>query len=98
MVSDLVLLKKLPDFIKESVEAYVGCVAGALKKDEYLEDIKRAGFEKVIVVDETTYPLDLLLDDETTKGIVEDFKITPEQAKDIVASVASIKVQGFKPG
>ena len=97
MVSDLVLLKELPDFIMESVEAYVGCVAGALKKDEYLGDINDAGFEKVIVVDETTYPLDLLLDDETTKGILEDLKITPEQAKDIAASVASVKVQGVKP-
>jgi DNA-directed RNA polymerase subunit H (RpoH/RPB5) len=51
----------------------------------------------VIVVDETMYPLDLLLDDETTKGILEDLKITPEQAKDIAASVASVKVQGVKP-
>ena len=29
MVSDIVLQKKLPDFVLESIEAYVGCVAGA---------------------------------------------------------------------
>ena len=34
MVSDIVLLKKLPDFVKDSIEAYVGCVAGAATKDE----------------------------------------------------------------
>ena len=97
MVSDLVLLKKLPDFIKESVEAYVGCVAGALKKDEYMEDIKRAGFEKVIVVDETIFPIDSFVDDPSAKGIMDSLKVTPEQVKDIAASVASIKVRGFKP-
>jgi SAM-dependent methyltransferase len=98
MVSDLVVLKELPDFIKESVEAYVGCVAGAMKKDEYLGAIKGAGFSEVKVVDETTYPLDLLFDDETANDIMADLKLTPEQSKDISNSVASIKVQGFKLG
>lgn len=98
MVSDLVVLKELPEFIKESVEAYVGCVAGAMKKDEYLGAITAAGFGEVKVVDETTYPLDLFLDDETAKDIMTDLKLTPEQTKDISASVASVKVQGIKPG
>ena len=33
MVSDIVVLKELPDFIKESIDAYIGCVAGALHKN-----------------------------------------------------------------
>jgi SAM-dependent methyltransferase len=98
MVSDLVVLKELPDFIKESVEAYVGCVAGAMKKDEYLGAIKTAGFNEVKVVDETTYPLDLVFADETANDIMADLKLTPELAKDISKSIASIKVQGVKPG
>ena len=97
MVSDLVLLKELPDFIMESVEAYIGCVAGAMKKDEYLGAISAAGFSEVKVVDETTYPLDLFLEDETAKDIMADLKLTPEQAKDISDSIASVKVQGLKP-
>ena len=44
MVSDIVLLKKLPDFVKDSIEAYVGCIAGAATKDRYLGAIKSAGF------------------------------------------------------
>jgi len=36
MVSDLVLAKELPKEIKDSVDAYVGCLAGAIKKAEYL--------------------------------------------------------------
>ena len=97
MVSDLVLLKELPEFIKESVEAYVGCVAGALQKDDYLGSIKAAGFSEVKVVNETTYPLDLFLDDDTAKDIMKDLKLTREQVKGISASVVSVKVQGVKP-
>jgi arsenite methyltransferase len=50
MVSDIVLLKELPASLKESAEAYVGCVAGASKKDEYLKMIKDAGFKSVKAV------------------------------------------------
>ena len=97
MVSDLVVLKKLPELIRESIDAYIGCVAGAITKTEYIKAIKAAGFEKVKVVSEDTYPLDLFLDDPTAKSIMTDLKITPEQVKDLSASIASVKVQGWKP-
>jgi len=98
MVSDIVILKELPDFIRKSIDAYIGCVAGALDKGDYLQAIKTAGFEKVKVIDEATYPLDLFENDPVAGGIMEELKITPEQAKDISASIASVKVQGRKPG
>jgi ubiquinone/menaquinone biosynthesis C-methylase UbiE len=97
MVSDLVVLKKLPEYIRESIDAYIGCVAGAITKTEYIKAIKTAGFEKVKVVSEDTYPLDLFLDDPTATSIMADLKITTEQAKDLSASIASVKVQGMKP-
>ena len=43
MISDIVLLMPLPGSLKYSLEAYVGCVAGATMKDEYLSAIKNAG-------------------------------------------------------
>ena len=97
MVSDLVVLKKLPEYIRESIDAYIGCVAGAITKTEYIKAIKTAGFEKVKVVSEDTYPLDLFMDDPDAKSIMADLKITTEQAKDLSASIASVKVQGIKP-
>jgi ubiquinone/menaquinone biosynthesis C-methylase UbiE len=97
MVSDIVVLKKLPDYIRVSIDAYIGCVAGAITKTEYIKAIKTAGFEKVRVVSEDTYPLDLFMDDPDAKSIMADLKITTEQAKDLSASIASVKVQGIKP-
>ena len=43
MVSDIVLLKELPDFIKNSIEAYIGCLSGAIMRDEYIGAIEAAG-------------------------------------------------------
>ena len=63
MVSDIVLLKKLPDFVKESIEAYVGCVAGAAMKETYLNAIRSAGFQDVTVVEESVFPLDCMTND-----------------------------------
>ncbi|MFA5310955.1 MAG: methyltransferase domain-containing protein [Candidatus Omnitrophota bacterium] len=63
MVSDLVLAKDLPKEIKESVEAYVGCLAGAIRKEEYLCFIEQAGFQDIRVVSESSYPVDAMFDD-----------------------------------
>jgi arsenite methyltransferase len=44
------LLKELPKTVRESNDAYVGCIAGAELKGRYLEAIKSAGFKDVSVV------------------------------------------------
>jgi ubiquinone/menaquinone biosynthesis C-methylase UbiE len=80
MISDLVLVKELPDVIKESVEAYVGCLAGAIKKEEYLNFIAAAGFKDIKVVSESSYPVDAMFNNL-------------EVAQD---SIASIKVSAIK--
>jgi len=55
LVSDLVLERSLPKEIKESIEAYVGCIAGASLKEDYLRFIREAGFEGVEIVRESAY-------------------------------------------
>jgi arsenite methyltransferase len=97
MVSDIVLLKKLPDFVKDSIEAYVGCVAGAVTKDRYLDAIKSAGFKDVIVIDETVFPLDCMTNDPTGQAILKSLEGSSEQLKEVEDSISSIKVCGIKP-
>jgi len=50
MVSDIVLTKDLPREIVENVEAYTGCVSGAVLMDDYIASIHKAGFSDVKVV------------------------------------------------
>jgi ubiquinone/menaquinone biosynthesis C-methylase UbiE len=97
MVSDIVLLRELPAAVKESVAAYVGCVAGAVLKDEYLHSMRSAGFEDVQVLAEDVFPLDLVAHDPTTKAIIEDLRISEEALKDLAHSVVSLKVAALKP-
>jgi ubiquinone/menaquinone biosynthesis C-methylase UbiE len=97
MISDIVLLKELPDFIRDSIQVYIGCVSGAMLKDEYLGAIKEAGFQDVKVIDETAYPAEFMANDPTVKEMVNSLKIKPEELRNIAGSVMSIKVFGVKP-
>ncbi len=96
MVSDLVLLNELPDFINDSVEAYIGCLSGAIMKDEYLDAIKEAGFKDVAVVEEAHYPVEFMVNDPSAKAIIENFEIPAGALRKIAGSVVSVKVQGKK--
>ncbi len=100
MVSDIVLLKELPDFIKNSISAYVGCVSGAIMKNEYIKAISDAGFQEVEIIEETNYPTELIdLEDPTTQTILSELNISAEQAKEMIENlieIASITVNGKK--
>jgi ubiquinone/menaquinone biosynthesis C-methylase UbiE len=97
MISDIVLLKELPKLIKESIEAYIGCLSGAVMKDEYLEKIKAVGFEDVQVIDETIFPVEFMANDPTLNKMIKNLGVVAEKVKEVSSSVVSIKVQGIKP-
>jgi len=97
MISDIVLLKELPDAIKRSAEAYVGCVSGAVMKGEYIELIKQAGFQEVKITEESTSPVECMLDDPTAKAIIKKSNIPLKKLKELANSIVSIKVSGIKP-
>lgn len=50
-VSDIALKGDLPHAISESLAAYVGCIAGAIKIDDYRQGLLAAGFEHVEIID-----------------------------------------------
>lgn len=50
-VSDIALKSELPPAVARSMAAYVGCIAGAIRIDDYREGLLAAGFEHVEIVD-----------------------------------------------
>ena len=50
-VSDIALKAELPPAVAQSMAAYVGCIGGAIKIDDYREGLLAAGFEHVEIVD-----------------------------------------------
>ncbi len=51
-ISDIVLEGTIPEPIQKAAEAYVGCVSGAMQKEEYLEIVRGSGFTDVTVLKE----------------------------------------------
>ena len=95
MVSDIVLLKKLQCEIINSIEAYIGCVSGAIMKDEYIKAIEESGFEELRIVDESKFSVDLIANKEIFNSIAKDKeRILNKKIKD---SIVSISIFGIKP-
>jgi len=91
-ISDIVLLGELAKEIKESLEQWAGCVAGALNEKIYLDKIKAAGFVKVTA-------------DRSRVPFYAESEAPPAQNPggchtylDLRDKVASVSVKAFKPG
>ena len=54
-VSDVVFRGAVPSQLKEDMESWAGCVAGALDKNRYLEIVQKAGFERIEIRSEVEY-------------------------------------------
>ena len=97
MVSDIVLLKELPAAVKDSIEAYIGCLAGASLKDDYIKAVEKAGFENIRILDEISFPVEFAVNDPIAQAIMEKANLHLEDVRDIARTVVSIKIQAFKP-
>lgn len=97
MVSDIVLYQELPEFVKSSKQAYAGCVAGALLKDDYIEAVKAAGFADVKILDEKSYAADIAITEEGVQEAAKAADCTCEEIEGLQSSIASVSVYGVKP-
>ena len=97
MVSDIVLLRALPEAIRNSVKAYIGCLSGAIMKDDYIEAIRQAGFEEVKILQETHFPIKYMNNDPTAKAALRSCDISLENVEGIADAIASVRVFGKKP-
>ena len=110
-VSDIVVDGDLPQPIRDSLDAWAGCVAGALDEGDYLSKIRSAGFEHVQVLSRDYGEIDGLSESEDVQLIVAgpDGTIAEgEEAEallvesglsphDLAHKVASVKVRARKP-
>lgn len=79
MISDLVTEGELPEEVKKSFEAWAGCIAGAMEKTSYLKTIKKAGFENLRIVSESTYDIDI---SDDVKGKIASVSVEAYKTKE----------------
>jgi len=96
MVSDIVLIKELPDNIKDNVSAYIGCISGAIIKEDYLSAIEKAGFTDVKVLNEVSFPINYIVSDDKAVIIKNDLGLDKDMVNDLQKSILSIKVYALK--
>lgn len=74
-VSDVVIKGTLPENIRNDAEMYVGCVSGALEKDEYLSIISSRGFQKVTLHKQSEIVIpDSVLENSLTHEEIKSFR------------------------
>ena len=76
LVSDIATAGALPEDVRNDPDAWTGCIAGAMDRDDYLATIREAGFRDVNVVGELAYAGmgDSRLDGKVFSVQVEAFK------------------------
>ncbi len=91
-ISDIVLVGELPDALRNAAEMYAGCVSGAMQRDEYLDIIRKTGFENLKVQKQKP----ILIPDE----ILREY-LTEVELQAFVASktgILSVTAYAEKPG
>jgi ubiquinone/menaquinone biosynthesis C-methylase UbiE len=96
MVSDIVLTRDLPEAVRNSVEAYASCIAGASLKDAYLNFIRKAHFSDVEILEEIPVPFGLAVADPLIKAGFESLSLSKDEYTQITESVKSVKVKAIK--
>jgi SAM-dependent methyltransferase len=97
MISDIVLKRPLPQEAQENINAWVGCIAGAIPENEYLGLIREAGFKNVKIMDEDGGISRVWLNDPASEGLIADSGLSNEAAKDVGSAITSLKISGVKP-
>jgi SAM-dependent methyltransferase len=95
-ISDLVLSAPFPPGLLKSTEAYVGCVAGAMLRDDYLGAISRAGFRTVDVAAEASFSGIIDLQSPEILAALRADGLSLEQAEKLLENVLSVKVLARK--
>ena len=77
-VSDVVVEGELPNAVRADMEAYVGCVAGALEVSDYVSRLERAGFTNARIEPTRRYTF---ADLEATTCVSPDVAALPPEEK-----------------
>jgi ubiquinone/menaquinone biosynthesis C-methylase UbiE len=110
MVSDIVLLKELPEAIRKEAHP-ASCIKGAIIKDKYLDAIEQAGFRNIETAGKGQYSIREVANDPNAKVIVANPKTKTEELKSIseledkqkaiveqvLSSTMSLSVSAVKP-
>ena len=95
VISDLISEAAVPDHLREEAELVTACLP--VYRDEYVADLRAAGFEDVSVTGERPYPSEALSSTPVVRQILE---ARPELAHEVTRFAESVRgaiLSGLKP-
>ena len=90
-VSDVVVRGEVPVELRRSVELWIGCIAGALKEEEYRTKLQRTGFGDVSIQPTRVYDISQAREFLSGKGIDVDGVASKVQGKFMSAFIRAGK-------
>jgi SAM-dependent methyltransferase len=94
-VSDVVVDGELPDAIRTDMEAFVGCVAGALERADYLARLAAAGFTEASIEPTRRYMFSDL--EGSSCCSPEISTLTPEEKANLDGRIMGAFIRATKP-
>lgn len=91
VVSDIVLLRELPEFLRNNDAAYASCISGAVLRNDYLAAITAAGGTRLEVLKESSYGSEIM------KDWLEAIDLPGEELQGQEPFLASVTVRAWKP-
>jgi len=102
-VSDIILLRELPDELKTNLAAWSSCVSGAVSEEDYIGGMKLAGFVNIKVQDKVIYTYEQMRayvpDVQTSLSLAppDNNIIKVSQGTDLSNMIASYRIIAEKP-
>ncbi|MFQ6101308.1 MAG: arsenite methyltransferase [Anaerolineae bacterium] len=93
-ISDIVVNGELPQSIRDRLDAWASCIAGALDESDYLSKIRAAGFEGVEVLSRDYVKIGEAAEWEDVKALLAEIGLSPDA---LDHKVASVRVKARKP-
>lgn len=85
-----------PD-MRKTVKGYLECLENAFYADDYRTALKRAGFKKIKIIDETVFPLERMKTDSKAQAKLLTKDISEEDVEAVAYAVTSIVIVATRP-
>ncbi len=93
-IADIIEIREVPSAARESLQLWLGCIAGALTEDKYRRYLTQAGFEDISIEIETVYSIEKVKEMAEKKDLTHLYDQCKEE--DLDGSFASAYVKAKK--
>lgn len=96
-LSDIVTLGEIPLRIRESAEAYVSCLSGAILREDYVVLMSEVGFTDIEVTESRSFGLDDVVSEDLVAEFARQSGATVDELQAAAAMFQSVRVRAVKP-